>query len=426
MARRLSAAEIPAGWTYQRLDDVAVRCSGHTPSKSHDSYWNGGVKWVSLTDSHRLDNGYIFDTDKKISKEGVANSSAEIHPAETVVLSRDAAIGKSGVMAEPMAVSQHFIAWKCDNNKVLDCWFLYNWLQFNKREFERQAVGSTIKTIGLPYFKKLRIALPPIEQQKKIAKALSTWDEAIATTEQLLANSEQQKKALVQQLLTGKKRLPGFGRSAPGGSGEKAFPAGWAYEKMGNVAEEVAVRNKKQEEIPVLSCSKYDGFVDSLKYFKKQVYSSDTSNYKIIRRGEFGFPANHVEEGSIGLQSTYEKGIVSPIYVVFRVDTERVDQFFLYKLLKTEHYRQVFSAATSASVDRRGSLRWKQFSNIKVSLPSLEEQIAISRVIQVAEREERMLEHSLEKLQSEKRALMQQLLTGKRRVKVAETEPATA
>ena len=83
----------------------------------------------------------------------------------------------------------------------------YNWLQLNKTEFERQAVGSTIKTIGLPYFKKLKIALPPYQEQEKIAQVLSTWDQAISTTEKLLENSQQRKKALMQQLLTGKKRL---------------------------------------------------------------------------------------------------------------------------------------------------------------------------------------------------------------------------
>ena len=70
--------------------------------------------------------GYVYETDKEISEAGIANSSAELHPAETVVLSRDAGIGKSGVMAVPMAVSQHFIAWKCDNSEKLNSWFLYN------------------------------------------------------------------------------------------------------------------------------------------------------------------------------------------------------------------------------------------------------------------------------------------------------------
>ncbi|EJL6324873.1 restriction endonuclease subunit S, partial [Vibrio cholerae] len=207
MARSLAKDSIPTGWKYDLLDKFATRCSGHTPSKSFPEYWDGGIKWISLADSFRLDRGYVYETDKEISEAGIANSSAELHPAETVVLSRDAGIGKSGVMAVPMAVSQHFIAWKCDNTEKLNSWFLYNWLQLNKAEFERQAVGSTIKTIGLPYFKKLKIAVPPYTEQKKIAQILSTWDKAITTTEQLLYNSQQQKKALMQQLLTGKKRL---------------------------------------------------------------------------------------------------------------------------------------------------------------------------------------------------------------------------
>ncbi len=207
MAREIILQKLPVGWSYNLLDNIAERCSGHTPSKSFPEYWNGGIKWISLADSCRLDKGYVYETDKEISLEGIKNSSAEVHPAETVVLSRDAGVGKSGVMATPMAVSQHFIAWKCDNKEKLHSWYLYNWLQLNKEEFERQAVGSTIKTIGLPYFKKLRIAVPPFDEQKKIAQILSTWDKAISVTEKLLTNSQQQKKALMQQLLTGKKRL---------------------------------------------------------------------------------------------------------------------------------------------------------------------------------------------------------------------------
>ena len=284
--------------------------------------------------------------------------------------------------------------------------------------FEKFSDKTGVPGVNRNDLHSIKVYTPPPSEQVKIGKILSTWDEAITYKKQLLANSKQQKKALMQQLLTGKKRLPGFGRPGKGGYSRKGLPNEWDFERIGNVAEEVADRNKGCEEVPVLSCSKYDGFVDSLKYFKKKVYSDDTSNYKLIRCGEFGFPANHVEEGSIGLQSTHDKGIVSPIYVVFRVDPSRIDPFFLYKVLKSDHYRQVFSASTSASVDRRGSLRWKQFSGIKVPLPSMEEQKSISTVIQLAEKEEELLEYSLDRLRSEKKALMQQLLTGKRRVTI--------
>jgi len=221
---RLLSNNAPSGWQINLLDKVAIRRSGHTPSKSNDTYWNGGVKWVSLADSSRLDQGEINHTDKEISELGIKNSSAVMLPQGTVIISRDAGVGKSAVLSQEMAVSQHFITWQCDNEKGLHNWFLYYWLQLNKREFERMAVGSTIKTIGLPFFKKIKIAHPEYSEQKKIAQILSTWDKGIETVEKLIENSQQKKKALMQQLLTGKKRFPEF-------DGE------WKEVRLGNIVE---------------------------------------------------------------------------------------------------------------------------------------------------------------------------------------------
>ena len=425
MVRNLTKSSIPSDWAYDLLDRFAKRGSGHTPNKRKPSYWNGGIKWISLSDSSALDQGYIYKTEKEISEEGLKNSSAVLHPAETVVLSRDAGVGKSAVMAEPMAVSQHFIAWRCDNTESLDSWFLYNWLQLMKPEFERQAVGSTIKTIGLPYFKKLKIAVPTISEQKKIAKILSIWDKAIITTEQLLANSQRQKKSLMQQLLTGNKRFSKYNKTSKFKKTRYGLiPEDWSYPAINEVCSQVSERNDSQEEYPVLSCSKYEGFVDSLKYFKKKVYSDDTSAYRIIPRNCFGFPSNHIEEGSIGLQNLCDIGIVSPIYVVFKSDPSKINNLYLYALLKTEHYRQIYSAATNASVDRRGSLRWKEFSSIHIPLPPIEEQNRIASALTLNGREIELLTDRLQLFKREKKALMQQLLTGKIRVKVDKTEAA--
>jgi len=277
--------------------------------------------------------------------------------------------------------------------------------------------------IEMDVLKSYPMPLPPLSEQKKIAKILSTWDKAITTTEQLLSNSQQQKKALEQQLLTGKKRL---GMPANGYDFKKTrygiIPKDWEYPAIKDVCTQVTEKNTESADYPVLSCSKYDGFVDSLKYFKKKVYSDDTSGYRLIHRGCFGFPSNHVEEGSIGLQNLYDTGIVSPIYVVFRAKPKKVDNTYLYAVLKTDHYRQIFGAATNASVDRRGSLRWKEFSLIHVPLPPLEEQQRISTVLATADQEISALQQKLDTLKQEKKALMQQLLTGKRRVKIDNKE----
>jgi len=393
MARNLDPAKLPQGWKYDLLDKFAKRCSGHTPSKSFPEYWNGGIKWISLTDSYRLDRGYVYETDKEISQEGLNKSSAELHPAETVVLSRDAGIGKSGVMAVPMAVSQHFIAWKCDNKERLNSWFLYNWLQLNKLEFERQAVGSTIKTIGLPYFKKLKIAVPPYPEQKKIAQILSTWDKAITTTEQLLTNSQQQKKALMQKLLTGKKRLLDKNGVRFGGE--------WHRVELGSFLE----------------------YKQPTQYLVKSTAYSDTYETPVLTAGRT-FILGYTNE----ISGIYQEGLPAIIFDDFTTASKFVDFPFkakssAMKILtakKGVSIKYIFEAMQMLSFTVGGHQRhWISiYSNLVVPVPEYVEQQKIAAVLSSADKEIDTLKNQLETLKLEKKALMQQLLTGKRRVSI--------
>ncbi|MEO5523431.1 restriction endonuclease subunit S [Citrobacter youngae] len=397
MARNLNVSSIPKDWKYDLLDKFAVRCSGHTPSKSHPEYWDGGIKWISLTDSYRLDKGYVYATDKEISLEGIANSSAEIHPAETVVLSRDAGIGKSGVMAESMAVSQHFIAWKCDNKQKLNSWFLYNWLQFNKAEFERQAVGSTIKTIGLPYFKKLKIAVPPYSEQKKIAQILSTWDNSIATTEQLLFNSQQQKKVLMQKLLTGKKRFPGFNDD-------------WDYYSFSDIA--VVTMGSSPKSVGYntvgIGLPLIQGNADiknrksAPRVFTSEITKECLPNDILLSvRAPVGTIAVSSHKACIG------RGVAS---IKVR---DGFEQAFIYQWLVWFEPRWC-SLSQGSTFE---SINSDDIKKLKIKAPSIEEQRVIAKTLTLADTEIEFIEQKLNHLKQEKKALMQQLLTGKRRVK---------
>ena len=412
MARNLDKSSIPENWKYDFLDKFAIRCSGHTPSQSHPEYWNGGIKWISLADSNRLDQGYIFETTKQISDEGIKNSSAVLLPAETVILSRDAGIGKSAVMSETMAVSQHFMAWKCDNHEKLHSWFLYNWLQLNKPEFERQAVGSTIKTIGLPYFKKLKIAVPPFPEQQKIAQILSTWDQAIAVTESLLENSQRQKKALMQQLLTGKKRL--FDENGVRFGGE------WKNYALGDITSMSSGGTPKSSVVEY-----YGGDIPWVSI------ADMTSQGKWILKTERNLTNLGLESSSARLFS--KNTILYAMYAsigecsIAKTELSSSQAILGIKCKNGLHFEFLYFHLCSlkekiklqGQQGTQSNLNAGMVKDFKIRLPDIGEQKAIANVLNICDEEIFITQQKLDSLKQEKKALMQQLLTGKRRVKVA-------
>ncbi|SLN63881.1 restriction endonuclease subunit S [Pseudooctadecabacter jejudonensis] len=376
---------VPEGWEEHLLDDSAKRRSGHTPNKKIPDYWNGGIKWVSLADSSALDDGYIRNTDKEISTEGLRNSSAVMLPAETVILSRDAGVGKSAILGEDMAVSQHFIAWTCDEQSKLNNWFLYNWLQMKKPLFERMAVGSTIKTIGLPFFKKLSIYVPPLAEQQKIADILSTWDQAIEKTEGLLSNARTQKRALMKQLLTGKRRFPAF----------EGQP--WKEVRLGDVLDIEYGKSPKDIRVndgtvPIIGTGGVTG----------HCHEGFAEGPAIVlgRKGTIDSP-RWVEGSFWPIDTTY-----------FCKTNEQNSLRWLFYRLSFMNLRAYNEASGVPSLSRE-TLR-----SIRISVPSLDEQRLISRAIGNEEVFEDICRREVAHLRTEKKALMQQLLTGKRRVVV--------
>ncbi len=268
------------------------------------------------------------------------------------------------------------------------------------------------------------LPLPSLAEQIKIREVLLTWDSAIEKTECSIAAKLQRNESLSRRLLFGAFRLGQ--RSIERNAALHWFSVSkdWQVVEVGQIAHEVSAVNVGTEDVLVLSCTKYDGLVDSLEYFNKQVFSDDTTNYKMVRFGQFAYATNHIEEGSIGYQDRLPAGLVSPIYTVFQTDAKRVDDSYLYKLLKTEKLRQIFAAKTNSSVDRRGSLRWKEFARIEIPLPPLDEQREISALLDDAKREVNLLKSQAELLKEQKRALMQKLLTGQWRLKMPEPEAA--
>lgn len=277
--------------------------------------------------------------------------------------------------------------------------------------------GLALQHFNVGAFKKLEVLLPPLPEQRKIAEILRTWDEALEKLTALRAAKSMRHRGLTMALAFGGRQLERF-RTTHEVTPYRWFqlPKSWSCQHIGDLATEISERSGEGDQHEVLSCSKYDGFVRSLEYFKKQVFSADLTGYKKIWRGDFGFPSNHVEEGSIGLQNLTDLGVVSPIYTVFRFNPDDVNAEYAFAVLKTELYRHIFEVSTSASVDRRGSLRWSEFSGLPFPVPPLAEQKAIAEVLRTSQRELDALKDEIDAVSRQKRGLMQKLLTGEWRV----------
>lgn len=412
---------IPEDWHMTLLDSLAKRGSGHTPSKRYPEYWNGSVKWISLADSQNLDQGYINDTFATITQLGIANSSAVIYPPETVVLSRDAGVGKSAIMGREMAVSQHFIAWTCGAG--LSNQFLYHTLQARKAEFERIANGSTIKTIGLPYFQDLLILTPPIEEQHAIATALSDMDALLDGLDRLIAKKRAIKQATMQQLLTGQTRLPGF-------SGE------WEETRL---EDHLTFLKNGVNSRAELSCS------DDVRYLhygdihgSSQVMlnpasvempclpRAKASRLDRLQNGDLIFAdASEDMDGvgkSVEIQNVTGIELVSGLHTIaIRFDKSVLaDGFKAYIQFIPKfraHLRQL-AAGTKVYATNRTHI-----ASAELRLPGIDEQQAISALLTDMDTEITALETRRAKTRALKQAMMQELLTGRTRLVMPDAKP---
>lgn len=398
------------------LDSVAERGSGHTPSQKHPEYWDGGIKWISLADSHALDNGYINDSAKKISELGLRHSSAVLHPPGTVILSRDAGVGKSAILAEAMAVSQHFIAWRCDN-KTLSADYLYHWLQNEKREFERMATGSTVKTIGLGYFKTLQIPLPRICEQRAIASALDTWDTAIQKTEQLIAAKERLYSHELSRLI---------GRSNS------------THAKVGLANEQVS-KNAAGERMTTLGellteCRDPDIDHDPAKRLTVRLHlqgveprsvrgtESDGSTLYFRRSaGQLIYGKQNIFRGAIGIIPPELDGYSSTQDLPAFSIAKDVEPQWLYFWLSRKSLYSSLEALAAGSGSKR--LHPEELYKVRILLPTLKVQSATARYLKSLRSEIELLKQLVTTLKAQKRGLMQKLLTGEWRLPYLE-EPS--
>ena len=295
---------------------------------------------------------------------------------------------------------------KCDSE-----WFYIFFKHRNITNFlSRQGAGRF--KLNKATLEKLPMLVPPIPEQRKIAKILSTWEKAISTTERLIDNSKQQKKALMQQLLTGKKRLLD--------DSGKPFEGEWEDLTIGSTSKcfSGGTPSRKKDEyyggqIPWITSGKVnDRFIVDVNEYITEL-GLENSSAKIVKNGSILIAMYGATAGKVAINKLDNATINQ---AVLALETKaNCHNLFMFYLLEVQMQK-----ALNLVQGGQPNLSAAIIKTIKIRLPSLNEQKKIASVLANADKEIELLGQQLADLKKEKKALMQQLLTGKRRVKVDE------
>jgi type I restriction enzyme S subunit len=408
-------ADAPHGWSRRRLGDIAGISGGTTPSRIEDRYWGGSTPWATPTDLTSRPIGVIGieSTTEAISDLALAETSVRVLPAGSVLMTSRATIGEVAVNTVPMATNQGFCNFLPRSGT--DAIFLAYWLAGNKKQFERLAGGSTFLELAKRDACEVRIDLPPLPEQQKIAAILSSLDDAIAATRRVIEQTKRVKDGVLQTLMT---RGIGHTRFKKTEIGE--IPDAW------NV---VALRDIGQwtsGSTPSKSVTEYWGgnvpWVTPKDMKSPRIYSSqETITDRAVSAGARVVPAGSllvVVRGMI-LAHTFPVATTEVAVTINQdmkalVPADQINASFVLSWLQLSE--QNLLARVSEATHGTKRLTQSDLLEFPMPFPPRMEQDAIvaalTAPVNAGEVERRRVQH-LERL---KRGLMQDLLTGRVRV----------
>lgn len=401
---------LPEGWRKRRVGEVGAVTTGNTPPTNDPENYGGEIPFIAPRD---LDQGkYIHTSERTLSEKGC--QYARLLPARTVLATCiGSSIGKIGITTRSSTTNQQINAVIAGASH--DAEFIYYQLEFHADALRRLAGTQAVPIVNKSTFESLLISIPAsLGEEGKIAKLLRAWDDAIKVSENLLANLSKQKQVLLRGLLSGKHQFEN-----PAGS--------WKYLDFDSIFERVARKNGIGN-ANVLTISAQYGLISQRDYFNKNVASENLSGYTLLERCEFAYNKSYsagYPMGAIKPLLAYDAGVVSSLYLCFRIREDADADFdFFRHYFEAGFLDEEISGIAQEGARNHGLLNVSipDFFKLRLHIPPVQVQRKIAEVLNVAEHEERMCELQLSRLQIEKRALMQQLLTGKRRVRLLEAE----
>ncbi|MDU8688756.1 restriction endonuclease subunit S [Faecalibacterium wellingii] len=379
------------------IKSIADVSSGNTPSRRKSEYWNGSIPWITTGE---LESGCVTASKECVTEKALKETALKLYHKGTVLIAmygQGKTRGTAAVLGIEATVNQACAALTVHSGCSK---FLFYQLQNSYHAIRRLSNTGNQENLNAEIIKNFKILWPDELEQQKIVAILSTQDKVIELKEKLLAQKQQQKKYLMQQLLTGKKRLPGFCEK-------------WTRKQLGELFENRVEINRS--DLGLLAITSTRGILPRDCLDLKDNSSEDKSKYLRICPGDIGYNTMRMWQG-VSAYSEYE-GIVSPAYTILAPMEGVYSRYFAY-LFKTQSVIFSFYRFSQGLVDDTRNLKYENFKKISVSIPSkVAEQRAIVQILSTADHEIGLLQKSIEAEKQKKKALMQLLLTGAVRVK---------
>ena len=438
---------IPDDWEVIKFGDKVdiFRGGSPRPIERYITTNANGINWIKIGDV-RPNDKYIRQTEEKIILEGKSRSR-EVKKGD-FILSNSMSFGRPYILNIDGCIHDGWLTIQ-NYTECFDKEFLYYLLGSDEvfTQYVQMAAGSSVQNLNKEKVADLQLKVPPLAEQQRIAKALSDVDSLISTTEKLLQKEKNIKQGTMQNLLTGKKRLPGFGDKqtdlfVPNGTHTKEvkdvspeqirlsakmkqtelgeIPEDWEVKSLGDYAS--IVRGGSPRPIQNFLTTNSDGInwikIGDVKPEDKYIVSTDE---KIIPEGKSR--SREVHKGDFILSNSMSfgrpyilqiDGCIHDGWLAIQNYQDTFDTDFLYYLLGSDEiFQQYIEMAAGSSVQ---NLNKEKVAKLLVPILNKNEQTAIANVLSSMDKEIETLNAKLEKYRNLKTAMMQQLLTGKIRL----------
>ncbi len=414
--KKTDVGVIPEDWDLYQVSNICAVINGGTPSTSNPEYWiNGIIPWCTPTDITREKGKYLTQTEKSITEKGLIKSSANLLPIGTLLLCSRATIGEIKIAQKAICTNQGFKSLVCKPN-VYNEFIYYKFLTLRLKLLEF-STGSTFLEISKKDISNLKIALPPLAEQKAIAATLSDMDALIENLGQLIQKKRDMKTSTMQQLLTGQKRLPGFA-----GNWHVKYLAQDSYLKarIGWQGLTTAEYLENGNYVLITGTDFHNGKVswNTCHYIEKARYEQDKNIQVKIE------DILLTKDGTIGKVAyidhlSYPATLNSGVFVIRPINNSYYPLYFYY-ILRSKIFKDFLNKLQAGSTINH--LYQKDFTHFSFNAPPFKEQKAIAAVLCDMDAEIEALEQRLEKTRAIKQGMMQELLTGRTRL-LSEEEP---